>query len=173
MTHHRLCRPALLVLMSALLLASCGKVPPQAAAVPPPPKPSEAHVMMAVAPDTNPDTSGRPSPVVVRVYQLKGDAAFKSADFFKLFDEEEQTLGAELVSRREFVLAPSDLRGLDVALDPDTRFVGAVAAFRDIRNSQWRGLLPTWPEGLRHVTLAVERARIVISLQDPASEQAR
>ena len=43
-------------------------------------------------------------------------------------------LGPELISRDEFVLAPAERKTIDVVVSGDTRFVGAVAAFRDIRN---------------------------------------
>jgi type VI secretion system protein VasD len=126
--------------------------------------------MISAAPDTNPDPNGRPSPVVVRLYQLKGDAAFAGAEFFGLFDDEEQALGAELISRVEFVLAPAEERTVDVPVAAGARFVGALAAFRDIRNAQWRALVPTWSEGARQMTLAIERARIIASVADPQSD---
>ena len=148
-----------------LALALCGKGPKPAA----PLQPVSAHITIAASPDANPDASGRPSPVVVRVYQLKGDAAFTAADFFTLFDDEEKVLGAELISRTEYVLAPSDRRTVDVPVSADARFVGAVAAFRDIRNAEWRVLVPTWREGARNMSVAVERTRILLSVADKAA----
>ena len=109
--------------------------------------------------DTNPDASGRPSPIVVRVYQLKTDAAFKGADFFALYDDDQKVLGAELISRDEYVLAPSERKTIDVSVSRDARFIGALAAFRD-RNAQSRTLVPA-PRGSLNVT--IERARIVVS----------
>jgi type VI secretion system protein VasD len=150
---------------------SCGKAPPPPPVVPPavPPAitivaPVEAKITapmtVAASADANPDAAGRPSPIVVRVYQLKTDATFTTAEFFALFDEEQKVLGQELISRDEFVLAPAERRTIEVALAGETRFVGAIAAFRDIRNSQWRMLLPTPKKGL---TVAVERTRVVLS----------
>ena len=66
---------------------------------PPPPselKPAKTHLNVAAHGNVNPDDNGRPSPVVLRVYQLKDDAAFKDAEFFALFDKEQATLGASL-----------------------------------------------------------------------------
>jgi type VI secretion system protein VasD len=158
-------------LVCALVIAAaaggCGKAPP----LPPPAAPPltiaappeakvKASMTIAVSPDVNPDRTGRPSPVVVRVYQLKTDAAFASAEFFALFDDEDKVLGPELISRDEFVLQPADRRTIDVAVSSETRFVGAIAAFRDIRNAQWRSLVPAPRKGL---TVAVERARVVLS----------
>jgi type VI secretion system protein VasD len=95
------------------------------------------------------------------VYQLRTDGAFVGADFFALFDDDQKALGQELISRDEFVLAPSEQRMLDVTVSGEARFVGAVAAFRDIRNAQWRGLVPAPKNDL---TVAVERARIVLTV---------
>jgi type VI secretion system protein VasD len=147
------------------MAAACAKAPP-------PPAPSamtiaaagdakiKAPMTIAASEDANPDSSGRPSPIVVRVYQLKTDAAFTAAEFFPLFDDEQRVLGAELISRDEFVLAPAETRTLDVAFSGEARYVGAVAAFRDIRNAQWRVLVPAPRKGL---TVAVEKARILLS----------
>jgi type VI secretion system protein VasD len=154
----------------ALLAVSCGKKAPP----PPPVKPPDPPVTIAAAPEAkvkasmtiaangeiNPDANGRPSPVVIRVYQLKADAAFSKSDFTPLYDDDQKALGPELITRDEFVLAPSESRTLDVTLSPDTRFIGAIAAFRDIRNAQWRALLPAPRTGM---TIGVERARVVLS----------
>jgi type VI secretion system protein VasD len=157
--------------MSVVVLtgARCGKKPPPAAA--PPPQvitiaaPAEAKVKasmsLAASKEVNPDASGRPSPVVVRVYQLRNDAAFNGAEFFALYDDEQKALGPEFITRDEFVLAPAESRTLDVTLAPEARFVGAIAAFRDIRNAQWRSIVPAPKKGL---SVAVERSRVVVSV---------
>jgi type VI secretion system protein VasD len=98
--------------------------------------------------------------VVVRVYQLRTDAAFTAASFADLYENEEKALGAELISRDEFVMEPKQSRTLDVAIAGDTRFVGAIAAFRDILNAEWRVLVPAPRKGL---TVAVERGRLLLS----------
>lgn len=151
-----------------MLAAACAKAPPPPAPTAPAAMTiaaagdatTKAPMTIAASQDANPDSSGRPSPVVVRVYQLKTDAAFTAAEFFPLFDDEQKVLGAELISRDEFVLAPAESRTIDVALSGETRYVGAIAAFRDIRNAQWRVLVPAPRSGL---TVAVEKARIVVS----------
>lgn len=151
----------------ATALSACGKAPPPAPpAAPvitiaaPPDARVKATMTLSAAADTNPDATGRPSPIVVRVFQLRGDGAFAAADYFPLYDDDKMVLGPELITRDEFVLAPGDRRELEVTLAADTRFVGAIAAFRDIRNAQWRALAPAPRNGL---TVSVERARIAVS----------
>ncbi len=64
-----------------------------------PSSPPRLRPTLVVAQDVNPDRAGRPSPIVVRIYQLKEEGAFNNADYFALMDKEQETLGASLVSR--------------------------------------------------------------------------
>ena len=114
---------------------------------------------LSASADVNPDGTGKPSPVVVRLFQLKGDAAFTNAEFFALYDDEMKVLGPELIGREEYVLAPAEKRTVEVSVSGAARFVGVVAAYRDIRNSQWRVVVPA-PLKRDEVTLSVERARV-------------
>ncbi len=114
---------------------------------------------VAARPDANPDATGQPSSVVLRVFQLKSDGVFTRSEFFPLFDDDQKALGADFVNRQEFVLSPAENRNLDITLDDDTQFVGAIAAFRDIRNTQWRVIART---PLRGLTIIVERARLLL-----------
>ena len=87
------------VLACALVAACAGA---QCAKAPPPPKPEppvtiaappeakvKASMTVAANAEVNPDVNGRPSPIVVRVFQLRADAAFAGAEFFPLFDDEQ------------------------------------------------------------------------------------
>jgi type VI secretion system protein VasD len=114
---------------------------------------------------TNPDANGRPSPIVVRVYELKSLAGFGSADFFSLFEKEAETLGGDLVGREEYGLRPGESRPYRRQLQPDTKFIGVVAAFRDLENSAWRQAVPL--PGKRGVTLTigVEARAVTLTLK--------
>jgi type VI secretion system protein VasD len=155
--------------VAACLAAACGKKAPEA----PPPAPAltiaaaadarvKAPMTIAASADVNPNDAGRPSPVIVRVYQLRADAAFTNADFFALWDDDQKVLGQELISRDQFDLDPSEKQVIDVTVSGDTRFVAAVAAFRDIRNAQWRAAVAAVPN--KAMTVAVERTRVVVSV---------
>jgi type VI secretion system protein VasD len=95
---------------------------------------------LAVAPDTNPDVEGRPSPVVVRVYQLKEEGAFNNAEYFALVDKEQETLGPSLVSREEYELRPQETRKFELKSPPEAKYLGVIAGFRDIRNAKWKAV---------------------------------
>jgi type VI secretion system protein VasD len=143
------------VVVTALLAPACKSVPLKPSTV------SKSKVALTASADVNPDVSSKPSPVVVRVYQLKGDAAFSGADFFALFDDEMKVLGQELIGREEYVLTPAERRTVELVVPKTAKFVGVVAAFRDIRNSQWRVVVPAPLKD--DVTLSVERARVQLA----------
>lgn len=137
-----------------------------------PPKPVKARAQLVVSSDVNPDTAGRASPIVVRLFQLKNDGEFAAADFFALYEKEKETLGTSLISREEYVLAPGETRTLEMPINADARFVGAVAAYRDIRAAHWRALTRT-PEkkltdllGKHGLTLSVGKDTVTLAVED-------
>jgi type VI secretion system protein VasD len=153
----------LLAIVACVALAACAGAPP---------KPAKAQLSISASTAVNPDADGRPSPVVVRLYQLKDDAAFGGADFFAIFDKEEATLAASLLSREEFVLAPGDARMVELQVSPEARFLGVAAAFRDIRNAAWREVKPAPIKGFTDVvkrdalTIVVEQSRVTLQIAD-------
>jgi type VI secretion system protein VasD len=88
--------------------------------------------------DLNPDFNGRPSPLVVRFYELKSLSVFNSADFFNLFEQDVALLGDELQMRDELAFQPGEVKNLERDLRPDTRYLGILGAYRDIENARWR-----------------------------------
>ena len=126
-----------------------------------PAKPVETKAVLAAAADVNPDSTGRPSPIVVRIYQLRGDTEFNNADFFTLFEKDKETLGASLIARDEKTLFPGQRLEIDLPLSADTRFVGALAAYRDLAASRWRAEIGRPEKSLLKV-LATQRINISV-----------
>jgi len=107
--------------------------------------PTKLEARLVASASLNPDPSGRASPLVVRVYELKDRDAFERADFFDLFDNEAATLGSDLVARDEMQLEPGQQRKVERRLDDKTRFLGVVAAYRDLDNAEWRAVVAVHP----------------------------
>jgi type VI secretion system protein VasD len=151
------------MLSAALVLAACAAKAP---------KPVAVKALISASADVNPDSAGRASPIVVRVFQLRGDAEFSGADFFALYDREKETLGASLIVREEYVLQPGEQKQLDLPVSQEARFVGAIAAFRDIQTARWRALAPAPAKSLSNVlrkdkvTLTVDKSTIKVSVKD-------
>lgn len=106
------------------------------------PKETRLNGAVAATADVNPDLRRRPSPVLLRLYELKAVAAFNASDFMSLFQRDQAELGADLLAREEFILQPGESRKLDRSLNAQTQFVGVFAAFRDIDRARWRVVEP-------------------------------
>jgi type VI secretion system protein VasD len=113
------------------------------------------------AQDVNPDSRGRASPVVVRVYELTGLGNFNSADFLGLFEREQVTLGASLLSRDEVQLRPGQTNQIKLVPKSGTRYIAVAAAFRDLERSVWRSALEvTSSSGLIKVRVSGRNVRL-------------
>lgn len=106
------------------------------------PKPARVDGSIVAAAALNPSVSGRPSPLLLRVYELRSAASFNQADFMALYQTDQAALGPDLVAREEIMLRPGETRLFARALAPDTRFIGVVAAYRDLERSVWRAIVP-------------------------------
>jgi type VI secretion system protein VasD len=128
------------------LLCACSSAPkpaplPAIVQIPAPQKkPAIAEVDIVVDPNINPDLSGRPSPVIVRTYELKSVSAFEAASSSALLhgDKDKDSLGADVVERKELTIFPGTNSWLKIPLTPQTRFLGVTAAFRDVDRAKWR-----------------------------------
>ena len=151
------------LLLAACLLAACAAKPP---------KPEPARARLVASGQVNPDASGRSSPIVVRLFQLRADGEFAGAEFFDLYSKEKEVLGESLVSREEYVLTPGETRELEIPLNAQTRYLGVLAAYRDIRAAQWRAVTRA-PEktltdllGKDGVTITLDKDAVALSVKD-------
>ncbi|OUS31432.1 type VI secretion system-associated lipoprotein [Gammaproteobacteria bacterium 45_16_T64] len=92
--------------------------------------------------DLNPDDNGRPSPLVVRLLELKSIAGFENAEFFSLYHHEKETLGGDLISSEELELKPGDVQDIKFALSPESKFIAVMGAYRQLDKVSWRMVLP-------------------------------
>ncbi|MDR4515601.1 type VI secretion system lipoprotein TssJ [Nitrosomonas sp.] len=85
-------------------------------------------------------------PVVIRLYELRSLAAFNSTDFLSVFNDFNAALGNELLFSEELRLIPGMRHKYIRPLNFDTRYIGVVAAFRDLEHAQWRTFTPIPPQ---------------------------
>jgi type VI secretion system protein VasD len=149
--------------LAAATLVACSSAPslPKIVFTPPPP-----HLVTTITatPQVNPDSRKRPSPVLVRVYELKADTAFNNADFMSLYQGDSTTLAADIVYREEFMLQPGETRKLDRLLDEKSRFVAVVAAYRDIEKARWRAITPLAPTAPQQATVTVDALAVSVAV---------
>jgi len=103
----------------------------------------------------------------VRLYELKSFRTFKKADFFSLYEDDEGTLGADLLEQDELQFKPNKARRYRRKLQPDTRYIGIMAAYRDIDNARWRAIIKIKPLKTRRIVVHLEAKGVrVKNLED-------
>lgn len=155
----------------AAALSACGSDEP----VPPPPpeqqaSPTTAELLIVASPLLNPDASGRPSPVVVRLYELSTASSFNAADFYQLYETPEDTLGADLLAKEQLYVYPGDLRTVARNLKPETQALGLIVAYRFIGSADWRAVVAIEPNQANQLT--AELLSLEVSLAVRQSDEA-
>ena len=135
----------LLLSLPAILAARCSSPPP-----------AVLTLTVIGGADQNPDASGRPATVAVRLFQLS-NAAFERGDVFALTEREQQTLGADGLGSDEFVIKPGETRTITRELKPGAQFIGTAVLFRDLDRARWRGVAPVAASGPSRRALTITR----------------
>ena len=88
----------------------------------------------------NPDESGAPLSVIVRVYQLRNRERFERADFRALWKNDEKVLEGDLLERKEITVYPETKNSVELQIDQKkgVQFLGIMALFRKPEGELWR-----------------------------------
>ena len=122
----------------ALVVAGCAAGPRVS-------EPTTLVIRLQAAADVNPDLRGRATPLDVRLFELRSASAFETADFFALYDRDQSALAADLLAREQVVVQPGESRSINRQAKPETRFLGVLAAYRDLERAVWRASVPVAP----------------------------
>jgi type VI secretion system protein VasD len=147
------------------LCLGCASAPPEPTPIPP----TQINLQLISQANTNPDASNNPSPVLLRIYELKEQSNFMNADFFALFDKEQATLAADLVHKQEILLTPGQNSALQIDPDASTKLLGFFAAFRNLDNAQWRSVTPLNLHNINDITLTASGNTLVVSVKPPVT----
>lgn len=91
----------------------------------------------------NPDENMRPSPVFVRLYELKSSAAFMRADFIDLYERDKEVLGGDFLNKQMLrPLPPGATRTDNMVLKSGATTVGLYVEFSRYRGSSYKVSFP-------------------------------
>lgn len=108
------------------------------------------------SPKLNPDLNDRPSPIVLHLMELKHPVAFENADFFTLYQRPREALSPDLVSIEEMELRPGERRELKLSVQEGSRYIGVLAAYRNLPETSWRFIIPLDEKGRNEMRLHLD-----------------
>ena len=126
------CAKKFVLIISFFTLLSCSTTPQFGALI------SESlsrdsyniKVRLTVPSTLNPTQHGRPSPLLVRLVQLKDSANFQNKDSSELLSKIDSSLGTDLIEFKETMLFPGKDQEFELKVNSDTKYLGMVAAFQ-------------------------------------------
>ncbi|MEL0167070.1 MAG: type VI secretion system lipoprotein TssJ [Pseudomonadaceae bacterium] len=99
---------------------------------------TKLDLTLSASEQLNPDLHGRPSPLVLQLVELSDAGTFEQADYFALQQHRTQLLAPNMLASEELELRPGQRRTLKLAMQPQTRYLGLIASYRDLPNTRWR-----------------------------------
>jgi type VI secretion system protein VasD len=143
---------SIMLALCVVLLSACGGVP----------KRENIGLQISATSDVNPDLQGRPSPIILHVFELNSEEQFNRLDYMSLTQSSGAPLGPDLLGKTRLVLSPGDTQPLPLELNPQTTFIGLVAGYRDIDNAAWRISVPILQGKTKGITVTLEQQSITM-----------
>lgn len=139
-----------------------GKTSVKSAAPVPLPRPVQAEATPAEKEAAEPPATVS-YPVSVRIFALRHRFTFDRADFQSLANDDATALGAALVTKWEFVVAPGGKINFNDTVAPDTTFIGAIGVFRDPSGLTWRTGIEIEPGAKPSLIFSLEGNTITVA----------
>jgi type VI secretion system protein VasD len=111
----------------------------------------------------NPNSEDQPSPLVVRIYELKSIDVFNQLSFFDLYDQDTARLGGDLLNRREIEIAPGRSLTIERVVEPAALHLGAIAGYRTQTNIVWRGSVPLRGGSRNAITIRLDAHSMTVA----------
>lgn len=105
--------------------------------------------------DINPDIAGRPSSVIVRIYQLTNKLNFENASYDALFESNHNALGTEYITLDEYLIDPGTNKEVELKISENAKYIGVVVGYRSTDMVTWRTVKEV-PEGSFWKTSGIE-----------------
>jgi type VI secretion system protein VasD len=140
----------LLTALCGMMLAACSSTP----------DPTLVDLTLTSDADLNPDLTSRPSPMVVKLVELKSHTTFENADYFALAGNTKGTLGPDFVAEETMPVRPGEIKKLKLRLHTQSRFIGVIAEYRAIDKAVWRYVIKPTPEALSDIRISLTRDAI-------------
>ncbi|SOY64025.1 conserved hypothetical protein [Cupriavidus taiwanensis] len=130
--------------------------------------PREVPLKLYAGTNLNAAADNRPAAIVVRLYKLKDPTSFLQAPFDTFIDpqQEQKTLGADLVQVREMTLIPGQRYEIVEKVTREAGTFGVVALFRSPAPQRWKFAFDTAKSEKSGVTIGLHACAMTLTVGD-------
>jgi len=131
---------------------------------------TDLAIEFKVSADINPDDNSRPSPLFIRMYEMKAKKMIKKADFIDLYERDKEVLGADMLAVQKLKrLIPGEDREDNFVLSKNTLYVALYAEFLQYKNAKFKLIIPVVPNNIIATTVTVEVSGNTLKLVEKGS----
>jgi type VI secretion system protein VasD len=140
----------LFIALCGLILTACSSTP----------DPTLLDLTLTASADLNPDLTNRPSPMVIKLVELKSHTTFENADYFALSANTKSALGPDYVAEEVMPVRPGEIKKFKLRLHLESRFIGVLAEYRALDKAIWRYVIQPKKEDFSDIRLALTKDAI-------------
>lgn len=91
----------------------------------------------------NPDSAKESRPLNIAIYYLTDTEEFLAADYFDLFQSDNNPLATSLVQKSSVLVLPNSHKSYKEEIPKNVRAIGVIYQFRELEQSHWRAVVDT------------------------------
>lgn len=124
--------------------------------------------------DINPNDKKRPSPIFLRLYELKSPTIFNKADFIDLYERDKEILGGDFINRQTLKpLSPGVGRTDTLVLKNGASYVALYAEFSQYRGSAYKLTFPVTEHNVmkNEITIRISGTQMSVVTKENKSKK--
>jgi type VI secretion system protein VasD len=103
----------------------------------------DAHFEIITSDYINPDHQQESRPLNISLFYLTDTETFLKADYFDLFQSDENPLAGSLTHKSNVLVLPNSRKLYSEEIPENVRAIGVIYQFRKLEKSQWRSVIDT------------------------------
>ncbi|MEJ2372574.1 MAG: type VI secretion system lipoprotein TssJ [Sulfurimonas sp.] len=124
-------------------------------------KPTHIDLEITSAKEINVDEDNVSSPLMLVFYELSSADKFAKLSYWDVIDNGGEKLKDDIVSQTKHPILPNEEQTYKIVFSDKTKYLGIVAKFRDIAESNWRYIINLEKDTSNDAELKIEKYSIV------------
>ena len=124
-------------------------------------KPTHIELEITSAKEINVDENNVSSPLMLVFYELSSADKFAKYNYWDIIDNSGEKLQDDIISQTKYPILPNEEQVYKIVFDSKAKFLGIIAKFRDIKESNWRYVINLEQDKSNEAELKIEKYSIV------------
>jgi len=124
-------------------------------------KPTHIDLEISSSKEVNYDQDKVSSPLMLVFYELSSADKFSKYEYWDIIDDKDNKLKLDVISQSKFIILPNELQTYKIVFDENTKYLGIIAKFSDIKDAKWRHIIDLEKDTYNESELKIKKYSIV------------